>query len=86
MSALDRETEAAVWVAKNVRPLIASLASKSLMDGAEAMRILDGIDDILILIRQAEVLEARGWDHDRLLALVAFVEQHGEAIKRAAGG
>lgn len=83
---LDRASQAALWTVKNVRPLIASLASKSLMDAAEAMQILEGIDGLLTPIRQAQELEARGWNHERLLALVAFVEQHGEAIKRAAGG
>lgn len=63
--AIARQLKAAVWIDKNVKPLIASLASQGNIDGVEALELLDGIEG--------------------LLALVKFVQQHGDAIKRAAG-
>ena len=82
---LAKRLRAATWVAKNVKPLVASLASQGKIDGVEAMDILEGIDGLGVTLRQAQELELRGWPHERLLALVAFVEKHGDAIKRAAG-
>lgn len=62
---IEKQVVAAAWIDKNVKPLIASLASQGHIDGAEAMTILDGIEGVI--------------------ATVKFVQQHGEAIKRAAG-
>lgn len=62
---IDKQLQAATWIDKNVKPLIASLASKGNIDAGEAMQLLDGIEGIVATIR--------------------FVQQHGDAIRRAAG-
>ena len=80
------ERQAAVWVDKNVKPLVASLASQGHLDGVEAMGLLDGIERLLVSAKRNEALLERGWPYERILALIAFVEKHGDAIKRAAQG
>lgn len=51
---IAKQLKAASWIDKNVKPLIASLASGGNMDGVEAMEILDGIEGILATIKFVE--------------------------------
>jgi hypothetical protein len=43
---LDTQAEAAAWIVKHVRPMIANLASSGHVDGVQALRLMEGVEGI----------------------------------------
>ena len=51
---LAKTARAAVWLHKNVRPMIASLAGQGKIDAVESMELLEGLDGLLALVKFVE--------------------------------